>query len=94
MSLFLHGVSVPHRKHASDQSAARLEYPQRVTIPMSMHIGAPATPTVKVGDIVSIGTRIGEGKPPYHRIFMQVFRVRSQKSKIFFFQTAVPFPLS
>ena len=64
MSLFLHGVSVPHRKHASDQSAARLEYPQRVTIPMSMHIGAPATPTVKVGDIVSIGTRIGEGKAP------------------------------
>ena len=34
--------------------------PQTVTIPMAMHIGAPAVPTVKVGDLVKVGTKIGE----------------------------------
>ena len=34
--------------------------PQLVTIPMSMHIGAPATPIVKVGDLVKVGTKIAE----------------------------------
>jgi electron transport complex protein RnfC len=31
-----------------------------VTIPMSMHIGAPATPVVKVGDLVKVGSLIAE----------------------------------
>ena len=31
-----------------------------VTIPMLMHIGAPATPVVKVGDLVGVGTKIAE----------------------------------
>ncbi len=34
--------------------------PQTVTIPLSMHIGRPAIPTVKVGDTVKVGTKIGE----------------------------------
>ena len=34
--------------------------PKTVTIPMSMHIGAPAKPTVKVGDEVKVGTLIAE----------------------------------
>ena len=34
--------------------------PKVVTIPMSMHIGRPAIPTVKVGDTVCVGTKIGE----------------------------------
>ncbi len=34
--------------------------PKTVTIPMSMHIGAPAKPCVKVGDLVSVGTLIAE----------------------------------
>lgn len=37
-----------------------MDPPQVVTIPMAMHIGAPAVPTVKVGDIVKVGTKIGE----------------------------------
>lgn len=37
-----------------------MDFPQTVTIPMAMHIGAPATPTVKVGDLVKVGTKIGE----------------------------------
>ena len=34
--------------------------PKTVTIPMSMHIGAPAKPCVKVGDPVKVGTLIAE----------------------------------
>ena len=34
--------------------------PSTVIIPMSMHIGAPAKPVVKVGDLVKVGTLIAE----------------------------------
>lgn len=61
MAFFLHGVHVPHRKNTADQSATRLTGIKTVTIPMSMHIGAPASPTVKVGDMVQVGTQIAEG---------------------------------
>ena len=60
MAFFLKGVHVPHRKHTADKPALRIEAPDTVKIPMSMHIGAPAKPVVKVGDIVKIGTLIGE----------------------------------
>lgn len=33
---------------------------QKVTIPLSQHIGAPAVPKVKAGDMVSVGDLIGE----------------------------------
>lgn len=38
----------------------RMEPPKTVKIPMAQHIGAPATPIVKVGDTVYVGTVIGE----------------------------------
>ena len=60
MAFFLKGVHVPHRKYTADKPALRIEAPDTVKIPMSMHIGAPAKPVVKVGDIVKIGTLIGE----------------------------------
>ena len=60
MSKFLKGVRVPHRKSTSDKPALCIEAPKTVRIPMSMHIGAPAKPVVKVGDTVKVGTLIGE----------------------------------
>ena len=60
MSFFLNGVHVPHRKHTQDQSAVYMPAPKSVTIPMLMHIGAPARPTVKVGQHVYVGTLIAE----------------------------------
>ena len=60
MAFSLHGVHVPHRKNTADKSALRMEPPKTVTLPMSMHIGAPAKPTVKVGDLVKVGTLIAE----------------------------------
>ena len=60
MAFYLPGVHVPHRKNTANMSAVKMNTPKTVVIPMSMHIGAPATPVVKVGDHVDIGTLIGE----------------------------------
>ena len=56
----LHGVHVPNRKHTADLAAVDMGCPAMVTIPMSMHIGAPAKPLVKAGDTVTVGQRIAE----------------------------------
>ncbi len=61
---FLHGVHVPHRKNTADKPASRLTDVKSVTIPMQMHIGAPAKPIVKVGDLVQVGTQIAETTHP------------------------------
>lgn len=60
MSFFLSGVHVPHRKHTAKTPSVRMTPPKTVTLPMSMHIGAPARPIVKVGDLVKVGTLIAE----------------------------------
>lgn len=61
MALFKLGkVHVPHRKNTANMPAERIETPSSVTILMSQHIGAPATPVCKVGDKVFVGTLIGE----------------------------------
>lgn len=41
-----------------------------LVFPMSQHIGAPATPTVSVGDTVKMGQVIGE----YQRIYLCQYR--------------------
>lgn len=60
MSSYLLGIHTPHRKGTKDSPVVRMDAPGTVTIPMSMHIGKPAIPTVKVGDLVKVGTKIGE----------------------------------
>lgn len=60
MARYLKGIHVPHRKNTATKPVARIDAPQTVTIPMVMHIGRPAIPTVKVGDLVKVGTKIGE----------------------------------
>ncbi len=60
MPFSLHGVKVPHKKNTADKSAEKMPVPQSVTIPMAMHIGAPANVAVKVGDTVKVGTLVGE----------------------------------
>ena len=51
----LKGAHVPHRKNTAQMAAVRMPAPKSVTIPVVMHIGAPAVPAVKVGDHVDIG---------------------------------------
>ncbi|MBR3895204.1 MAG: electron transport complex subunit RsxC [Clostridia bacterium] len=57
---FLSGIRVPHRKNTEGQTATRITEVPSVSIPMQMHIGAPAKPIVKVGDLVKVGTPIAE----------------------------------
>ena len=60
MIFHLHGVRTPHRKHTAGRAIRVMDPPPSVTLPMSMHIGKPAIPTVKVGDEVKVGTLIAE----------------------------------
>ena len=61
MPLFkLHGVHVAHHKNTASLKAVAIPTPKEVVIPMNMHIGAPAKPIVKVGDIVLVGQKIAE----------------------------------
>ncbi len=56
----LSGVKVRHCKNTLHAQTEILPVPDRVRIPMSMHIGAPCEPTVKVGDPVLVGQVIGQ----------------------------------
>lgn len=56
----LNGVHVKHCKNTAKLKAERIATPASVTIPMSMHIGAPSRPIVKVGDEVKVGQLIAE----------------------------------
>lgn len=56
----LNGVHVNHAKHTTECLSERLPVPAKVVISMSQHIGAPCTPTVKVGDLVKVGQVIGD----------------------------------
>ena len=63
MSLFkLGSIRIPHRKNTKDMKARRIAPPQTVELLMSQHIGAPASPRVKPGDKVFVGTLIGEAE--------------------------------
>ena len=56
----LHGVHVPHLKNTERSSPERMPIPKSITIPMVMHIGAPAKPCVIPGDMVKVGQIIAE----------------------------------
>ena len=60
MFFSLNGIHVPHRKNTADKPTILMTDVKSVTIPMAMHIGAPAIPTVKVGDYVKVGSLIAE----------------------------------
>lgn len=56
------GVSVSHNKNTAEMPVERMPIPSKVILPMQQHIGAPCTPTVKVGDIVSVGQVVGDSE--------------------------------
>lgn len=55
----LSGVCVPHFKNTENKEAVRLPIPDKVKIPMAMHIGAPCNAVVQKGDTVKVGQIIG-----------------------------------
>ncbi len=54
----LGGIHPPENKFSADKKTEILPIPTQVTIPIAQHIGAPATPVVKKGDTVKVGTLI------------------------------------
>ncbi len=58
---FFGGVHPDDMKRLSCEKAiVPFPAPKLVTIPMSQHIGAPCKPLVKVGDLVTVGQKIGD----------------------------------
>ncbi len=53
----LNGIKLDHRKNTENSVTVDFPVPSRVKIPMSMNMGAPCQPVVKVGDEVKVGTR-------------------------------------
>ncbi len=58
---FRGGIHPPYNKEGTQHVAVRqAKEPATVTIPMSLHIGAPCKPVVKKGDTVAVGQKVGE----------------------------------
>ena len=58
---FFGGIHPNDKKAATNKKPIeKLPPPHQVVIPLSMHIGAPCTPCVAVGDYVKVGQKIGE----------------------------------
>lgn len=81
MASYLHGVHTPHRKKTRHKPVLRMDIPKTVTIPMAMHIGAPSTPIVKVGDEVKVGQKIAEASgfvsvPVYSSVSGKVTKIK------------------
>jgi len=55
----LSGVGLKHHKNTAKSVPQRIDTPKIISVPMAMHIGAPAVPCVKVGDEVKVGQLIG-----------------------------------
>ncbi len=55
----LNGIRLAHEKRTAEIAFVTLPPPQRVRIPMSMHMGVPCEPTVKVKQQVCVGECIG-----------------------------------
>ena len=63
MTAFKGGIHPPGHKEATENlPIVQAGMPDRVVIPMSQHIGAPANCIVKVGDLVKKGQVVGEAQ--------------------------------
>lgn len=61
----LNGLKLYHRKNTNNSITEEFILPAKVKIPMSMTMGAPCQPLVKVGDIVKVGQKIGDSDTPF-----------------------------
>ena len=79
---FLGNTKVPHHKNTAEMPAITMTPPKEVLIPTSQHIGAPATPIVKVGDEVKVGQLIAEASgyvssPIYASVSGKISKIES-----------------
>ncbi|AKL95081.1 electron transport complex RnfABCDGE type C subunit [Clostridium aceticum] len=60
---FRGGIHPPEAKESTEHlKIEKAVDPETVIIPMQQHIGAPCEPTVKVGDTVKVGQKVGEAQ--------------------------------
>lgn len=57
---FLGNLRISHHKNTANCVPVKMSAPAEVLLPLSQHIGAPATPVVKVGDEVCVGQLVAE----------------------------------
>ncbi len=58
------GVHPAQHKDAAECESVTMPIPEKIIVSMAQHIGAPCTPTVKVGDTVDVGQIIGDSDSP------------------------------
>lgn len=61
----LNGIKLNHRKNTENSETIILPVPAKVRLPMSMNMGTPCTPLVKINDLVKVGQKIGESDSPF-----------------------------
>ncbi len=54
------GTHPPHHKHTAELETVTMPLPEKIYLPMQQHIGAPCKPVVAKGDIVHVGTLVGQ----------------------------------
>ncbi len=66
MAYAFHGGAHPDgaKELTCGKAIEKLKLPDEVILPISMHIGAPCEPLVKVGDIVDLGQKIADSDKP------------------------------
>lgn len=57
---FMGNTHIPHYKNTVDKPTVVMPDAKEVLLPLSQHIGAPATASVKVGDQVTVGQKIAD----------------------------------
>lgn len=61
----LNGIKLNHRKNTENSATFNFPVPSKIILPMSMNMGAPCSPLVKVGDNVKTGQKIGDCDAPF-----------------------------
>lgn len=56
----LRGLKLNHRKNTENSATVEFPLSAKLTVPMSMNMGAPCVPLVKVGDEVKVGQKVGD----------------------------------
>ena len=79
---FLGNTHVPHHKNTADMQPVKMTPPYEIVLSMAQHIGAPATPVVKVGDQVKVGQLVAEAtgfvsSPIYSSVSGKVTKIDS-----------------
>lgn len=61
----LNGIRLSHRKNTENCATIDFPLPAKIRVPMSMCMGAPCQPLVKIGDEVKVGQKIADSEAAF-----------------------------